>query len=62
MADGFRLFFYNKWRQRNIIYSETFCFGESSNSNKTVTQLNAMTEPRSLEPLPMMPNIRVTTL
>ena len=38
------------------------CFGESSNSNKTVTQLNTMTERRSLEPLPMMPSIRVTTL
>ena len=40
----------------------TDCFGESSNSNKTVTQLNAMTERSSLQPLPMMPSIRITSL
>ena len=38
------------------------CFSESSNSNKAVTQLNAMTERRSLLPFPMMPSITVTTL
>ena len=36
------------------------CFSEGSNSNKTVTQLNAMTERSSLKPLPMMPSNRVT--
>ena len=47
---------------REPIFADRWWFGESSNSNKTVTQLNAMTERRSLKPLPMMPSIRVTTL